>query len=391
MPSPKPLSAFFAQAIAAQHKAGRYRTLESNSDVQGRRVIIEQRQFVNFCSNDYLGLSNHPDVKFAAAEAIKKYGVGSGAAALLSGRHRVHEDLENQLAEFTGYESALLFSSGYLANLGLITALASRHDVIHHDKLNHASLIDAVNLTKATSKRYPHNDIERLSTNLQNTPGERHWIVTDGVFSMDGDIAPLPNIAKLAAKHEATLIVDDAHGFGVLANGRGSVAHYNLNPDDIPISVVTFGKSLGSAGAAVLGSRDLIEYLIQVSRTFIYDTALPPAIAAAAIESLTLIENDPAIVSQLKENIKLFRTCCKNLAIPVSDSVTPIQSIVLGAEDKTLRIAEKLKARGFYLRAVRPPTVPVGTSRLRICISSGHHASDIETFSAALAETLVDE
>lgn len=303
--------------------------------------------------------------------------MGAGAAALLSGRHEIHEKLEQKLADFSGYEAALLYSSGYLANLGLISAVVNRHDEVHHDKLNHASLIDAVKLSGAKHRRFPHANVEILEENLSSSKLQK-WIVTDGVFSMDGDLAPLVEIAAIAKRYDTSLVVDDAHGFGVLGNGKGTVAALKLDSSDVPIQIITFGKALGAAGAAVLGSKNLIEHLIQSSRTFIYDTALPPAIAAAALAAIKILESDDSLIASLNKNILLFRARCQQQGISISSSATPIQPIILGAEDHALAAAQLLRNEGIYVRAVRPPTVPIGTSRLRICISAAHTTADIE-------------
>lgn len=363
--------------LAKQKSSGRYRVLENNNTAQGRVVNIDGKHLINFCSNDYLGLCSDSRLKEASVSTTREYGVGAGAAALLSGRHEIHERLERKLASFTGYESALIFSSGYLANLGLISAIVSRRDEVHHDKLNHASLIDAVKLSGARHKRFPHADVNTLAQNLAASSSQ-NWVVTDGIFSMDGDLAPLNQIAPIAKHHNATLIVDDAHGFGVLHNGMGTVAHCGLLPEDVPIQIITFGKALGAAGAAVLGSKTLIEHLIQSCRTFIYDTALPPAIASAALAAVELLASDTKLISTLNTNIAHFRKLCLEQAIPISKSTTPIQPIILGEEARALTAAKILRDNGIYVRAVRPPTVPVGTSRLRVCLSASHTFSDIE-------------
>lgn len=368
----------FSVLVDTQKQSGRYRTLETNTVSQGRTINVGGKNLLNFCSNDYLGLCDNPNLKCAAIEAIKLNGVGAGAAALLSGRHAIHEQLEQKLATYTGYEAALIFSSGYLANLGLISALANRHDEIHHDKLNHASLIDAVKLSGAHHKRFSHADITQLDRNLSLSAATQKWVLTDGVFSMDGDLAPLDKIAAVSSRHNAILVVDDAHGFGVLGNGKGTCSHYGLTADEAPVVVVTFGKALGSAGAAVLGPKTLIEFLIQTSRTFIYDTALPPALAASTLAAIELIESDAGLIESLNKNIIYFKNQCKTADIPISPSSTPIQPLIVGDEARAVAAAKKLLDIGIYVRAVRPPTVPVGTSRLRICLSAAHKFSDID-------------
>ena len=385
------LSSLLNSAADKYRHGGRHRFLEANTSAQSSRINIADQTLINFCSNDYLGLANHPAVKDAATQAINSYGVGSGAAQLLSGRHACHGSLETRLAAFLGYEAAIVYSSGYLANLGLISALVSRHDIVHQDKLNHASLIDAVKLSGATTRRYPHADIIALEQNLHRYQDKRQWIVTDSVFSMDGDVAPLAAISELAQRYNAILIVDDAHGFGVIGKGRGVARHTDLDSNQLPIQMVTFGKALGTQGAAVIGSRALIDYLIQSSRTFIYDTAMPPAIAAATEQALDLIDNDPRLVTHLEENIALFQRLCEAADIPLNGSETPIQPLVLGTETRALKAAEFLRKNGIYVRAVRPPTVPPGSSRLRHCLSSAHSKEDIEKLVANLHKFYRDE
>jgi 8-amino-7-oxononanoate synthase len=360
----------------------RLRTLDALETAQGRQIKVNGLPFINFSSNDYLGLSAHPDLSRAASRAAETYGVGSGASALLSGRSTIHDELEKRLASFLQRDRALLFSSGYMANIGVINALVSRNDHIFSDELNHASLIDAIGLSKATYTRYPHADTRVLSEALRNSDNEHKWIVTDTLFSMDGDVAPLRKIAKLAELHKAILIGDDAHGFGVLSAGRGAGAACNLTADEMPIQVVTFGKALGTAGAAVVGSEALINAIVQRGRTFIYDTAPPPMIAAATIAALDIVENDAAVHQQLSSNIARFRAGCEHL--PLRESDTPIQPVIVGRASDALKIAEELRRSGFYVRAIRPPTVPEGTARLRICLSAAHLPEDIDTFVTAL-------
>lgn len=370
-------------SILDKHQNSRaLRTLETLDSGQGREIIIADRPLLNFSSNDYLGLSGHPNLLVAAQEAAARYGVGSGASALLSGRSRAHVELETQLATFLGRERALLYSSGYLANLGVIGALVGRHDHVFHDRLNHASLIDAVGLSKCHNSRYRHVDMAGLEASLTTCRASRRWIVTDTVFSMDGDIAPLDDLARLAHANGAVLIGDDAHGIGVLAHGRGAGAAFELDQTAFPIQIVTFGKALGTAGAAVVGSNALIETLIQRSRTFIYDTAPPPMIAAATSAALTLIMGDQSIHRALTDNIAYFRHGAADL--PLHPSTTPIQPIIIGCDATSLAIASDLRAAGIYARAIRPPTVPAGTARLRICISAAHTRADIDALVAAL-------
>ena len=371
-----------ASILDEYRRGDRLRTLESIESPQGRRIAIGGQRLLNFSSNDYLGLSAHPSLGEAARDASRRYGVGSGASALLSGRSEVHVELERRLAKFLQRDRALLFSSGYLANLGVIGGLVHRHDHIFHDRLNHASLIDAVALTRAKNTRYPHLDTRTLSQALGDAKAHGRWIITDTVFSMDGDVAPLDQLAGLAQAHNAVLVGDDAHGFGVLAGGRGGPAAFRLSQSELPIQIVTFGKALGTAGAAVVGSDALIETLIQRARTFIYDTAPPPMIAAATIAALELVAGDQTIHRALADNITAFRRA--TAALPLLPSTTPIQPIMIGNDAAALNIADRLRDAGIYARAIRPPTVPVGTARLRICISAQHTGDDIARLAAAL-------
>ena len=365
------------ETVLEDHRRNdRLRTLEPLETSQGRHIAIGQERLINFSSNDYLGLSAHPDLRAAAVKAIKQYGVGSGASALLSGRSRVHAELEQRVAQFMRRDRALLFSSGYLANIGVISALVQRKDHIFHDRLNHASLIDAVALTLAKSTRYPHLDLDALRLALGKNDSPARWIITDTIFSMDGDLAPLGDLATVAKQHDAILITDDAHGFGVEAEGRGAAAAFGLSQADLPIQIVTFGKALGTAGAAAVGSDALIETLIQSSRTFIYDTAPPPMIAAATLAALEILTNDRSLLRKLQENIAHFRRAA--ITLPLLPSTSPIQPVMIGRESAALAISADLRAAGIYARAIRPPTVPAGTARLRICISAAHSNEDID-------------
>jgi len=366
----------------------RTRTLEVRDADVGPAMAIAGSPLVNFCSNDYLGLAGSPLLRDAAITAIERYGVGAGAAALLSGWTVAHQELATAVADYLERDRALLFSSGYLANLGVLAALAGRHDEVFHDRLNHASLIDGVKLSGARSTRYRHADPADLERRLAVAQGGRRFIVTDGVFSMDGDCAPLRELAHLARAHEALLICDDAHGFGVLGAGRGLPAALGLTQQEVPLLVVTFGKSLGTAGAAVVGRADLIESLQQNARTFIYDTASPPALAAATSAALGLLRRDTSLVTRLDSNIAYFHAGLRRIGLPVPASRTPIQPVVLGDDALALDAAQSLRERGYYVRAIRPPTVPEGTSRLRICLSAAHTEAQIDGLVDALQQTL---
>ena len=366
----------------------RTRTLDVRESAPGPLMSIGGRELVNFCSNDYLGLAGSPVLRAAAIDAIERYGVGAGAAALLSGWTRAHHALANEIADYLQRDRALLFSSGYLANLGVLSALAGRHAEIFHDKLNHASLIDGVRLAGARSTRYRHADVADLERRLMLSTATTRLVVTDGVFSMDGDVAPLRDIAALARAHNALLICDDAHGFGVLGGGRGLPTALGLAQDELPLLVVTFGKALGTVGAAVVGRADLIESLQQHARPFIYDTAMPPALAAASSAALALLARDDHLVARLSANIARFQRALTAAGINAPASQTPIQPILLGDDARALDAAAALNAAGYYVRAIRPPTVPEGTSRLRICLSAAHSDAQIDGLVAALAVVL---
>jgi 8-amino-7-oxononanoate synthase len=366
----------------------RRRTLEVRERGAGAVIDINGRMLVNFCSNDYLGLANAPALRDAAVDAMDRYGIGAGGAALLSGWTTAHQTLACDIADYLGRDRALLFSSGYLANLGTLSALAGRHDEIFHDRLNHASLIDGVRLAGAHSTRYRHADVDDLERRLGASRARGRYVVTDGVFSMDGDVAPLRDIAAVAAAHEALLICDDAHGFGVLGGGRGLVTALGLTQAEVPLLVVTFGKALGTVGAAVVGRSDLIEQLLQQARTFIYDTAMPPALAAASSAALGLLQRDDLLVRRLAANIARFRAALAAADLAVPASTTPIQPVLLGDDARALAAAAALHEAGYYVRAIRPPTVPEGTSRLRVCLSAAHSAEQIDGLVAALRRAL---
>jgi len=361
----------------------RTRTLEVRDATVGPVMAIAGSPLVNFCSNDYLGLASSPALRAAAITAIERYGVGAGAAALLSGWTAAHQELATEIADYLQRDRALLFSSGYLANLGVLATFE-----IFHDRLNHASLIDGVRLSGARSTRYRHADVADLERRLAAAQGSRRLVVTDGVFSMDGDSAPLRQIADLAAAHDALLVCDDAHGFGVLGGGRGLPSELGLTQREVPLLVVTFGKALGTAGAAVAGPADLIEQLQQGARTFIYDTASPPAVAAATSAALALLRRDASLVARLNANIAHFHAGLRGIGVEQPRSVTPIQPIVLGDDASTLAAAQALRDSGYYVRAIRPPTVPEGTSRLRICLSAAHTEAQIDGLIRALKQAL---
>lgn len=342
-------------------------------------MIIDGKQVISFCSNDYLALANHPEIKAAFIRGVEQYGVGSGAAHLINGHSRAHHALEQELAEFSGYPRALLFSTGYMANLGLAQALVGKGDTVLEDRLNHASLLDGGLLSGARLMRYQHSDAKALDAKLASrTQGEK-LVLTDGVFSMDGDIADIPALANTCHQHDAWLMVDDAHGFGVLGDqGRGTLEHSRVSTDDVPVYMATLGKALGTSGAFVAGSDDLIETLIQKARTYIYTTATPAAVAEATRASLSIIKSQPELRAQLDHNIHYFRSCCQQLGLELSSSQTAIQPVIIGDTRTTVETSEQLLARGLLITAIRPPTVPDGTARLRITLSAAHTHAQID-------------
>lgn len=385
-----PWSNSLADALADKATAGRYRRVRTRLGEQGVNVVIDGKKMCSFCSNDYLGLAAHPDLKKAFVDAVDKEGVGSGAAHLLSGHSQYHQQLEEALAEFTGQQRVLLFSSGYQANLGVIDGLMSRGDRVIQDKLNHASLLDGGRLSEAKQIRYQHSDMPALERRLVNSDNEGHClIVSDGVFSMDGDIVALPDLLALAEQYQAGVLIDDAHGFGVLgAHGKGCLEHWQITPDKSPIVMGTFGKAFGTAGAFVAADEVVIETLIQQSRTFVYTTAQPAAIAAATLASLKLIETDHWRRTHLWALIKQFRQGAGELGLKLTDSMTAIQPIVLNHVEQTLRVGHALEEKGFLVGVIRPPTVPEGTSRLRVTLSAAHTEQDVTQLLNALETVL---
>lgn len=351
--------------------------------------FIDGRRYLAFCSNDYLGLANHPEIVSAAQRGARDHGVGSGASHLVAGHNRAHRALEEELAAFTGREAALLFSTGYMANLGAVSALAGRGTGLFEDRLNHASLLDAGVLSRARLRRYRHADANHLRQLVEREPSRRSLIVTDALFSMDGDLAPLPELVHVAQHCGCPLMVDDAHGLGVMgASGRGTLEHFNLTSDVVPILVGTLGKAFGTFGAFVAGSRPLIEMLVQRSRSYIYTTALPPALAEATRASLKLIQHESWRRAHLHQLVARFRDGAKRLHLPVKDSASPIQPLILGSAEAALKVSAQLRVRGLFVSAIRPPTVPMGGARLRITFSAGHQLEDVDRLLDALSSIL---
>ena len=385
-PSEFPGRARLQAELAALRSQHLLRTRRVLATPQGVEVTIDGEPLLSFCSNDYLGLATDARVIQALKDGAERYGVGSGASHLITGHTVPHHALEEELAAFVGAERALLFSTGYMANLGVASALLDRHGTAFEDKLNHASLIDAARLSGATVRRFRHGDLDRLAALLPEALGEK-LILSDGVFSMDGDLADLPRLVALAQRHESWLLIDDAHGLGVLgAHGRGLYQHHGLCPTGPAILLGTLGKALGTFGAFVAGDAELIEYLIQRARTYIYTTALPPAVAEATRASLRIVQEEGERRAQLRAHIARFRVGARQLGLKLLDSPTPIQPVILGSAQAALAASQALRARGILVPAIRPPTVPEGSSRLRISFSAAHSNAQVERLLAALAE-----
>ena len=364
--------------------AGLHRRRRVLSGPQQPRCVVDGRPMLSFCSNDYLGLANHPEVVAALGQGAGRWGLGSGAAHLVNGHSAAHQALEEELADFTGRPRALLFSTGYMANLGVITALAGPGDRVYADRLDHASLLDGALLSRANLRRYPHGDMAALARLA--VLGPPRLIATDGVFSMDGDLAPLAALAEIARATGAWLLVDDAHGLGVLGReGRGTLDHFGLGAEQIPILMGTLGKAFGTFGAFVAGSQDLIEMLIQRARSYIYTTATPPALAEATRTSLAIARREDWRRERLQVLIARLRAGAAQLGLPLADSPTPIQPLMAGTTARALAWGQALESAGILVTPIRPPTVPEGTARLRITLSAAHDEDDVDRLLDALA------
>jgi 8-amino-7-oxononanoate synthase len=372
--------------LAARRAEHLYRQRPLLESPQGPEVVVDGKPLLAFCNNDYMGLANHPEVIKAWKAGAERWGVGGGASHLVIGHSTPHHELEEALADLTGRPRALLFSNGYMANLGAVTALVGQGDTVLEDRLNHASLLDAGLLSGARFSRYLHNDPDSLNNRLEKAVGDT-LVVTDGVFSMDGDIADLPALAKVAKEKNAWLMVDDAHGFGPLgANGAGIVSHFGLSMDDVPVLIGTLGKSFGTAGAFVAGSEELIETLIQFARPYIYTTSQPPALACATLKSLELLRTEHWRREHLKALIKQFRDGAQAIGLELMDSFTPIQPILIGDSGRALRLSQMLRERGLMVTAIRPPTVPAGSARLRVTLSAAHSQAQVQLLLEALEQ-----
>ncbi|UAW97845.1 8-amino-7-oxononanoate synthase [Halopseudomonas nanhaiensis] len=370
--------------LAERRDADLYRRRPLLETPQGVNVLVDGQSLLAFCNNDYLGLANHPQVIEAFVQGARQWGVGGGASHLVVGHSTPHHQLEEALAAFTGRPRALLMSSGYMANLGAVTALVGQGDTVLEDRLNHASLLDAGLLSGARFSRYLHNDAASLQSRLGKAVGDT-LVVTDGVFSMDGDLAELPAICAAARQHGAWVMVDDAHGFGCLGeHGGGIVEHFGLNTEDVPVLIGTLGKAFGTAGAFVAGSEELIESLIQFARPYIYTTSQPPAVACATLRSLELLREEVWRRVHLARLIVRFREGVSAIGLELMNSPTPIQPIVVGSSARALALSAALRERGILVTAIRPPTVPRGTARLRVTLCAAHTEADVDR----LLETL---
>ncbi len=375
-----------------------YRQQKLLTSAQGAWVEVDGQRLVNFSSNDYLGLANHPKIKAAFKNAVDEYGVGSGASHLISGHSKAHQQLEQVLCEWLERPRALLFSSGYLANCAVISGLLNRHDAIFQDKLSHASLIDGAKLSSAHLYRFQHNDVSHLNELLANSSAvgkeSKKIIATEGIFSMDGDAAPLKELSQLADQYKAALLIDDAHGLGCSGiEGRGSIALAGLTAAQAPLLMGTLGKALGTSGAFIAGDETLIEYLLQKARPYIYTTALPPAIAVATSAAIAIVRTENWRREKLTEHIYFFRERAKKLGLKLANSQSAIQPLFLGNEklgdvELTLTVGEKLFAQGFWVSAIRPPTVPQGSARLRISLSAEHTREQLQDLLVALEKSL---
>ncbi len=352
---------------------------------QAEQIIADGKSYLSFCSNDYLGLANRPELIAAMQQAAEESGVGSGASNLITGHHRYHDSLEKQLASFVNMPAALLFSTGYMANIGAISALMGRDDAIFADKLNHACLNDGAILSRAEFNRFAHNDLAQLESQLKKSTAKRKLIVADGVFSMDGDIAPLPEYLRLCEQYDAYLYVDDAHGFGVLGqHGEGSLSHFNIKSPRV-IVMATLGKAAGVAGAFVAGEQVVIDYLIQHARSYVYSTPAPPPMSAALIQSVKLIAEGDDLRAKLQANIAYLQANLHLKNWQLMHSKTAIQPLIVGSNLAAINLAKHLQNQGILVPAIRPPTVPKDTARLRISLSSSHTIADIQQLIDALS------
>lgn len=377
----------FRAQLEAKVKEQNKRSIKVYEPIDAVRVKRNNREFIMMASNNYLSLTHDLRVQQAAKYAVEEYGTGSGGARLTSGTFSLFNELEIGIADFKHTEQALVFNTGYMANVGTITALMNKNSVIISDELNHASIIDGCRLSGAHIERYKHKDVEHAEYILQNSKSAYKMIITDGVFSMDGDIAPLDKLYELGKEYNALLMVDDAHSTGVLGNGRGTAHHFGLT--DVDVQLGTLSKALGSVGGYVAGRKELIEYLVNYSRSFIFSTALSPADIGAALEALTIVKNEPLVVEQLNENTAYMANKLQSMGIECDDE-TPIFPIIVGDNERALSLAYELELRGIIITAIRPPTVPVGESRLRMTVTAAHSQEQLDYVANTLRDLLVD-
>ena len=376
------------RALGEIRDRGLLRRMRMVSGPQGPRVLLDGRPVLLLCSNNYLGLADHPRVREAAAEAAMRYGAGAGASRLISGTMRIHRRLEERLAEFERSEAALLFGSGYLANAGVVQALARRGEVVFSDELNHASIVDGCRLAGAETFVYRHGDMEHLAWGLEEAEGRGSLVVTDGVFSMDGDVALLPGIVELAKRHDARVMVDEAHGTGAIGpEGRGAVAAAGLE-DEVDVIVGTLGKALGSYGAYVCCDQQMATFLTNVARTFIFSTALPPPAVGAAMAALDLLREQPRRVEKLQRNSAVLREALAEAGAPAVPGNTQIVPLLVGCAADAVKASEKALERGVFAQAIRPPTVPDGTSRLRLTVMASHTKTELRDAARVIAAAL---
>ncbi|TCP15108.1 8-amino-7-oxononanoate synthase [Crenobacter luteus] len=369
-------------ALADQHRLRRRPVVDTP---QGPHVVVDGVRYLAFASNDYLGLANHPALAEAMADGVARWGTGSGASHLVAGHHAAHEALEDELAVWLGLPAALTFGSGYSANLAVVTSLVGRGDAVFADRLNHASLNDACQLSRATFRRFVHNDLDHLERLLATTPAATRLIAVDAVYSMDGDEAPLDGLLTLAERYDAWLYLDDAHGFGVLGDGRGSLhEHPRLLGHPLVVYMATLGKAAGVAGACVAGSRELVDWLVNRARPYIYTTAQPPAVAEACRAALRVMAAEPARRARLAAHIVRLRRAADAKVWPLTASRTPIQPIIIGRNEAVLQCAARLREAGLWVPAIRPPTVPEGGARLRVSLTAAHEGADIDRLIDAL-------
>jgi 8-amino-7-oxononanoate synthase len=386
----------FGERLAELRRSGLHRRLRLIEGPQGPRVLLDGADVLLLCSNNYLGLADHPKVRAAAAEAAERYGAGAGASRLISGTMSLHRKLEERLAEFERAESALLFGSGYLANTGVVAALAGPGDVVFSDELNHASIIDGCRLSRAETFVYRHRDVEHLEWGIRTAAGRPRLIVTDGVFSMDGDVAPLSALAAVAKRHRCLLAVDEAHGTGALGEGgRGAVAAAGLERE-VDVIIGTLGKALGGYGAYVCSSAEVIELLVNTARPFIFSTAPPPPSVGAALAALALLVERPGQVEQLRRNAAVLREALAAHGLDTGASRTQIMPVLVGDPRRAVALCERTLEAGVFAQAIRPPTVPAGSSRLRLTVMATHRAGELRAAAAAIARSarqlgIVDE